>query len=315
MTEPKAEPTSRKPLVVWLRRLALVVSLLCFVWVLGPIWRSSGELADSLDGPALAGGIVLAALGYGLLCTLLAAAWWWVSGIYGRRPGKRAGYAVWAQSQIAKYLPGNFGHVVSRQVLGREAGLSHPALVASFFLEMGSLLLAAVALGGAGVLAQGTTGSLRSLLPWMLFCGVGCLFVWPVADALGRRWPRTAAWMEGLPHLGVKDTLRLLAPALVFHLAFFLATGALLVGLAASAWGRPPEGAWNLVWLYPIAWAAGAITVGAPAGVGVREAVLLLQLEGMLGPGRAAALAVALRLVTTGGDLLTGLAGWWLRKR
>lgn len=301
--------------MTWLRRLVLLASLLCFVWVLGPIWRSSRELADSLDGPALAGGIVLATVGYGFLCTLLAAAWWWVVGVYGRRPGARAGYTVWAQSQIAKYLPGNFGHVVSRQVLGREAGLSHPALVASFLFETGSLLLAAAVLGCAGVLAMGTTGSLRSLLPWILLCAVGCLLLWPAADALGRRFPRTASWLEGLPHLGWADTLRLLGPALLSHLFFFLGTGALLVALAGSAWGSPPEGSWNLLWIYPIAWAAGAITVGAPAGVGVREAVLLLQLEGILGPGRAAALAVALRIVTTGGDLLTGLAGWWLRKR
>lgn len=308
-------PTRRSALFRWLQRLVLVVSVFCFLWVLGPIYRSSRELVESIDGPRLVSAVVLGMLGYGLVCVLLVLAWWWISGIYGPRPGLLAGYAVWAQSQIAKYLPGNVGHLVSRQVLGRAAGLSHAALAASVFLEMGSLLLAAGALGSAGILNWGATGPLRDILPWVFLVALGCVLAWPLIDRTGRRFSKTAPLLEGLPHLDSTDVLRLLGPSVLFHTLFFLATGTLLVALAAAAWGPPTEPTWNLLWILPIAWAAGAITLGAPAGVGVREAVLLLQLDGILGPGRAAALAVAFRLVTTGGDLLTGLAGWWLRKR
>ena len=69
---------------------------------------------------------------------------------------------------------------------------------------------------------------------------------------------------------------------------------------------------WRILALYPLAWMAGTVAVGAPAGVGVREAILTLGLEPVLGPGPAAVVALALRLVTLGGDLLTALAGGWL---
>jgi len=301
-----------------LRGAVLLLSLFCLVWVLRPIFRHGEELLATTDGAALLAGVVLGALLYALLAVLLALAWWWLAGLYGRAAPFRVGYGIWARSQLGKYLPGNAFHFVSRQLLGREAGFSHPALVASGLLELGSLLLAAVLLGAWGGFAArlpaGTPGSGAALPVWVLGAGAVCLLLWPALDRILRRLPRTRAWMEDLPPAGVLATLRLLGPSLVLHILFFAGTGALLVGLLASGW-EVPAGAFRLVWVFPIAWAAGTLAAGAPAGVGVREAVLLLQLEPLCGPARAAALVVALRLVTTGGDLLTGLAGWWVGRR
>lgn len=311
---PRGEP--RRTIGSWIRAAILVLSLLCLGWVLVPIRGHVRELAESLEGARLGGRIVAAAAGYAALSTLLALAWWWVTGIYGARPPVRAGYAVWARSQLAKYLPGNAFHYVSRQVLGRETGLSHPALVASGFLEMGSLVAAALltATAALGILGAVAAKPLPGLALYSVVAmGVACLLAWPVCDALLRRFGRTAPWMEGLPHLSVLGTLRLLGPALGLHVLFFLGTGALLLALVAAAGGSLQE-PFRVLGLYPLAWMAGTAAVGAPGGVGVREAVLTLGLEPTLGHGGAALVALALRLVTLGGDLLTALAGWWLSK-
>ncbi|MCP4662858.1 MAG: hypothetical protein GY856_46290, partial [bacterium] len=225
------------------------------------------------------------------------------------------GYAIWARSQLAKYLPGNAFHFVSRQILGREVGLSHPALVASGLLEIGSQLVAAVLIAVAGaVLTHWSAPSGVSLLGVVLL-GAGSLLAWPAIDALLRRFPRTAAWMADLPRLTVGQALRLLGPAITLYALFFLSTGGLLFGLLEGGWGEAAVEIWHVIWLYAVAWAAGTVTVGAPAGVGVREAILTLQLEPLIGAANAAALAVALRLVTTAGDLVTALVGWSLRDR
>ena len=148
-----------------MRPAVLALSLACFGWVLWPVWRHGRELAASVDADALWRWTGLGALLYALLSVLLALAWWWLAGIYGPRPSVRAGYAVYARSQLAKYLPGNAFHYVSRQLLGRRAGLSHPALVASGLLEMGSLLLAAVLLAGVG-LSSARSAAAAGLLSW-----------------------------------------------------------------------------------------------------------------------------------------------------
>ena len=252
---------------------------------------------------------------YALLSVLLAMAWWWLSGIYGRCISARTGYAVWARSQWAKYLPGNAFHFVSRQMLGKKAGLTHPALVASGFLEMGSLLFAAVLIAAAGSATKSWSEPVTRSLPWVFALAAGCLLAWPAIDAMLRRWPRTAAWMEPLPCLSMTRTWRLLGPSIGLHVVFFVGTGSVFYALMVSAWGKPPVDVWSVVWLYTVAWAAGTVSIGAPAGLGVREAILTLELEPFLGPANAAALAVALRVVTTGGDLLTAVLGWRLGDR
>lgn len=299
----------------WVRTAVLVFSLLCFAWVLWPIFRHGRELAESLRGGRLSLAVALGILAYTALAVLLAVAWWWLSDVYGGRISLRVGYAVYARSQLAKYLPGNAFHYVSRQLLGRRAGLTHPALVASGLLELGSLMLAALLLAGAGLgLARADVPDLVAW-PWALAVGLASLLAWPGLDLALRRLPATARWMAGLPHLSPLRTLRLLGPSLGLHLLFFAGTGAVLLALVASSRPDLTVGAWKLVWIYPLAWVAGTVSVGAPAGVGVREAILTFGLQPFVGPAGAAAVALALRLVTTGGDLVTAGLGWWLDRQ
>ena len=65
-----------------------------------------------------------------------------------------------------------------------------------------------------------------------------------------------------------------------------------------------------------LAWLVGFAMPGSSAGIGVREAVLIAALEGTLGAPASALIALALRLVTIGGDVVffalgmtLGLAG------
>ena len=297
----------------WIRRAVFVFSMICFGWVLWPLLRHGAELRESLNGGVLLAATALGAVCYAVLSVLLALAWWWLAGIYGRRPPVRTSYSIYSRSQLAKYLPGNAFHYVSRQLLGRGAGLSHQALVASGLLELGSLLLAALLAGGAGLALFGSAGASDLVAwPWVLAVGVGGLLAWPGLDLVLRRLPLSSSWMADLPHLSLLRTLSLLGPSLFLHLLFFFGTGALLVLLVAASREGFGREAWNLFWVYPVAWMAGFVSVGAPAGVGVREAVLSLELGSVLGSAQAAAVALALRLATTGGDLLTAAAGWWL---
>jgi glycosyltransferase 2 family protein len=240
----------------------------------------------------------------------LAVAWWWLAGLTGHRLGLLAGYSVWARSQWAKYLPGNAFHYVSRQVLGRRAGLSHAALVASSGFELGSLLLAAVLVALTAALAGGNSVN-RSVLGGGLLLGLALLSAWPLLDAGLRRFFPGRRFLADLPRLSFGQTWRLLGPGVALHVVFFLATGGLFYGLLGSGWGVGLIPLETCVRIFALAWLAGTITVGAPAGAGVREAILTLEFTPVLGAANASALALALRLVTLGGDGLTALAGFW----
>jgi uncharacterized membrane protein YbhN (UPF0104 family) len=60
---------------------------------------------------------------------------------------------------------------------------------------------------------------------------------------------------------------------------------------------------------FALAWVVGFVTPGAPAGLGVREAVLLLLLAHGMGAANASLLILTLRIATTLGDMLCFILG------
>lgn len=293
------------------------LALLSIAWVTSRVAGDGALLLSGPDGRRLLTAVALGAAVYGLLTLLPATAWWWLTGIYGRRPRAGGAIAVWARSQIAKYLPGNVFHYVWRQALGRRLGLRHETLVASHLLEMGSLLAAAALVGAGGAALARSSAAAAVSLPLAAAAALVALLAWPLLDAALRRLPATAARMSALPRLAAGETLRLVAPAGLMHGLFLAATGLVLVVLAGlvgaggAAAGDAGSGSLAVpalrldgLWLYALAWVAGTLTPGAPGGLGVREAVLTLGLAGALGDARAALVAIALRVVTLLGDLL-----------
>ena len=62
------------------------------------------------------------------------------------------------------------------------------------------------------------------------------------------------------------------------------------------------------------AWVVGFVIPGASAGIGVREAAVILLLSPALGAGDAAVVATVYRLVTAGGDALFAALGELVRR-
>ena len=56
---------------------------------------------------------------------------------------------------------------------------------------------------------------------------------------------------------------------------------------------------------FAFAWCVGFVVVFAPAGAGIREALLIATLSPMLDVGRATAVTLVSRLLMTAGDLIT----------
>ena len=80
---------------------------------------------------------------------------------------------------------------------------------------------------------------------------------------------------------------------------------AIVVLLVRGVLGIPQGSVAVLTGAFALAWVAGFVTPGAPAGVGIREAVISLGLAPLLGTGGAVAVAGLLRLVSVFGDLAT----------
>ncbi|MBM3594986.1 MAG: hypothetical protein FJX31_04150 [Alphaproteobacteria bacterium] len=119
--------------------------------------------------------------------------------------------------------------------------------------------------------------------------------------------PALVFWLAGRSgHVRLTPALSALAAMLTFFAVMALmpmALGAML-GL-----GLTPAHAGGGV----AAWIAGFVTPGAPGGLGVREAAMVMVRGGGAGADRLLMLGVLLLIVTFAGDLVCALAGRALR--
>ena len=170
---------------------------------------------------------------------------------------------------------------------------------------------AACSLPAIGLLSPRLAGRLDGALPWLpwalLALGAG------VALLLASRRLRHG-WLARMPRVAAfRASPRGLATIGLWHCLSFAAGASALYALCLALAPAEVAGGWSQVLgVYAAAWLLGFLMPGSPAGLGVRELVLLLGLTPLFGAQAATAAAALLRLVTTLGDGLAFLAaGRW----
>lgn len=235
----------------------------------------------------------------------LGMAWWSIqSAFVATRLPLRAFFAVYAVTQFAKYLPGNVGHYVSRHLLLRRYGISHTALVMGTLTEAGFLLLAALVWASSSLSSVwprlGVHPSAWEVLTTEVIVVTGMVFAI-------RQWrKRSLRWSNALP-LHASGRLIAVLPLHLFlfatmSVALMLPAQALSIDLPASL----------LPGVAASSWIAGFLVIGAPAGIGVREAVFVALLHGHMIESDILLLAASFRIATFGGDVLFFLFGLML---
>jgi uncharacterized membrane protein YbhN (UPF0104 family) len=302
---------SRKRLV---RIVGLALVAVSLIFLLRELERQGEALSPSALSPALLWTAALGAVGYGGACILLAGAWHQLVGLFSDQPvPRRVSVWIYAQTQVGKYLPGNVMHLAGRHVLAREQGVAHAALALAALGELAGLASAAGTLALVGWLA-GTWGAEEAGAGrvWQAALAVaavaaGILMVQQLLPALRRRYPGLAP----------RDARQFRAGALRVYsryLLFFLICGAIFAALVAADEGAlEPRVLGSVVLVFAIAWLAGFLTPGAPSGIGIREAVIVLGLQHLGVSTSGMAVAVLMRAATILGDLFF-LAGAALLK-
>lgn len=259
----------------------IALALLGIVYVAQRI----GAHASDVDFSHLSAGTYMAMAGlaaiYGLINFLLGMSWWHL--LVGLGAAARRKWALWTfgVAQLAKYVPGNIFHLASRQAMGMAAGIAGWTLAKSLTWELALLAMA------------------------------GITFAMP---ALPLYAPLVSPAVALGIFLGIVGGLTLLlramagvhrAYAFLWQMGFLVMMGALFVTLVERVAPRSIE---NIPWMcvgaaYVVAWLVGLVVPGAPAGLGVREAILLLLLDSSGDKGGLLLTVLLMRLVTIGGDL------------
>lgn len=293
---------------VWwgLLRLALAAAILVYsAEQLAEAWRTVDLSAMSLRLAPLCLGAVF---GGAALVTLAL-----VSAAGARAAGLGASGArfylgwtrVWFQSYFFRYVPGKVALVIERARLGERLSVPRSASVVLVLWESLLLVAGAALLGGVGVLLlpaeRISGGSPVSGLAILALAALGLLAsiaLGPLLRTLSRRSPwlahrlpdlvlEVSPWSQGLLVLGNTVAWALLG------LSFAETARA----LPSPGLGEAPDMVTLVTW-FVASYVGGQVTSVAPAGLGVREAILVAGLSSGMPAPVVLAWAVAHRVIS-----------------
>lgn len=283
----------------WIRAGQLVVGLAIVAFACRSLLRNWDQLrAQPLDWRPAPGWLLLSAVLVWAMYALLIAAWRAMLQAWGQRLGPWNAARIWTVSSLGKYLPGKVWAVAGMAVMAQQAGVAPGAAMGS------AVILQALAVGtGAAVAGICGVGALRQAHPEIVTvlvllvgasaAGIALLFWPPVVRRLLRlAAPETAA-VDAAPA----------GPAIAFGV---MANVAAWIGYGAAFWcltrGLLPQTPLTIsqaVAVFTASYLAGFLALFAPGGLGVRESVFILMLQGPVGPAAATALALASRVLLT----------------
>ncbi|MBW8297008.1 lysylphosphatidylglycerol synthase domain-containing protein [Sphingopyxis sp.] len=203
-------------------------------------------------------------------------------------------------AQIGKYLPGNIAHYVARAGLASSLGvrLTHSGIatlleILATLFAAGAIAIVTLSIDPAPVTAINAALTGYAALPAIVVPGA-LLVIGAILFRMRVSWRAllmASAWL----------IVSFVLIGLSFHM---LVTAIVPVTFSVAA----------TVGIFAVAWAAGYVVPGAPAGLGVREAILVVWLGPLVGGGAAVACVMLHRILTAIADVAVALVGYfWLR--
>jgi hypothetical protein len=258
-------------------------------------------------------------LGLGLTCLSIlinGLAWRVVLGWLGSVPEDLAVVPLFVRSNLLKYLPGGIWHLVERVRLLRPSMGGGPALAGVILDPL--LIVAASCLM---LMAGGWQNGLVLLAP------IPALMLLPRwREPILQRLERSKAaqlQMAGDQPLEIEGSGRSGYPwsPLVAELTFVVCRfSGFFCCVQAFSLAQPAPSQWLAA--FGLAYAVGLVVPGAPGGLGVFEATLLLRLGGGVAEAPLLAVVLSYRLISTLADVVAvgsfradrSIAGWLARR-
>lgn len=219
---------------------------------------------------------------YGVACIIPCLSWKKVISALGGDISTNKAVYIYGASQLAKYVPGNIFQFAGRQVMGMSIGLPAWMLLKSTIWELALLCLSGTVLSSLA-------------LPYLIS-------ITPSFSLL------LTIFLIILVYIITKIILNNFAAMAYLLITFFLTITGVIFALLITTLNESINLDYNklppLAGAYIIAWLIGLITPGAPAGVGVREVILLFLLKNKISEQDLIFVVLIGRIVTVGGDVL-----------
>jgi len=238
----------------------------------------------------------------GLFCSLMV--WRELLADLGSRLSIPEAFRIMFIGQLGKYVPGSIWPVLAQSELGADRGVPRTRSAVSVLLSYAVMTCSGVVVAMV-TLPFATAGSIAQYF-WILFLipVAAVLLSPPVLNRLLRLVLRVSR----RPVVQQSVSYRGLARTMVWALAGWSFNGLMVYVLMRQLAGHPQGSLLVSVGAYSLSWAVGFLAVFAPAGAGVREAVMVAVLGARTTPATALTVALLCRALAVVADAAAGAA-------
>ncbi|GAA4347227.1 lysylphosphatidylglycerol synthase domain-containing protein [Angustibacter luteus] len=209
--------------------------------------------------------------------------------------------------QLGKYVPGSVWTVVVQAEVASALGVPRQRTAVAGLLSVVLSALAGLGIGIIALPALLSSGGDSSYLLVLLVVPLGLAVLHPrVLNAIIARVLRRFR----RPELEHPLSGKAITVTMAAFLAAWLCLGLHVFTLVVDLGGSPGQSIVPAVFGYALAAAIGMVVVLLPAGIGLREAVLVLLLTGPLNKSAAGAVVLLSRFIITGSDVVAAAVGW-----
>ena len=229
----------------------------------------------------------------------------------GKKIAMKDALPVYTKCNLMKYVPGNVFQYVGRNQLAADLHISHVDVACATVLEILCSLVAPLVwillLMGKDMVGLIRTYEKNFLLELGIAVLVLAFFLlrWKFREPLRRYFEKYRKLLNRKILLRVVGVFLLYVLQYLFSAAMYAVPAFLMFDVPQAQMGL-------FLGTYLFSWVIGFITPGAPGGIGVREAVMVLTCSTFLDTNTIMLYAVTMRIISTFGDVLAFFLGWLL---
>lgn len=296
----------------WVKRIGNILTILSFIFIIRAIFKFEVNFQDIFTYHIISSIFILAVF-LSTSVFLNSLAWKKLIEIMGNSTVKTLEiFHVYARANLGKYLPGNFMHYVSRNIIGEKYKISQKDMLSSTIAEIMLKILSALILviifvrddllftieqlGEKTYLNMNTVMAISLLIPILLFV---------LSFYKNTKIIDNSEKVKGLFYAFFFYIIVFIINVLVFIFVTFIITNNSILNKSIL----------SMSGIYLISWLLGYLTPGSPGGVGIRETIMILMLGNVMNISEIVLISITIRIITIMADVIAYLGNVVLERR
>jgi glycosyltransferase 2 family protein len=284
-----------------------IASIGYIIWVGYKHWNNVAQIFSFRDNwPGIAYSVIF----YTLLWLFMVFGWKIIENSLGGELSFKNSFTIYGRTNIAKYIPGNVFHFVGRHILSKDVGIPVNIVLNGIFMEAllmvigtGLLVVPSLLIYGTQKITFLSTNRIIFtiiLLSVLIIIIVICLKFIPSL----KNWLIKKNLLVDIEKIKIKKVIGSAIIVIILYLFYHSCVSFMIVILTKYFWSLKIQQLIIFIGAYSLGWLVGFITPGAPAGLGVREAIIVGFLSPYLTQPRALVIALVFRLIAIFGDFI-----------